>query len=111
MRTFHKHLPLLILCSLTLVACGAQKTSGPGNTESKPVKQSQRQQIQQMEPQFLYLAAQNALKDGNRTLAAEFLTALVSKDTQAIEPHIQLAELLLQLGRAGDGLAAQRRGA
>jgi len=29
----------------------------------------------------------------------EFLSALVSKDTQAIEPHIQLAELLLQLGQ------------
>ncbi|MDX8407338.1 MAG: tetratricopeptide repeat protein [Mariprofundaceae bacterium] len=49
-----------------------------------------------MEPGFLYLAAQNALKQGQTGLAADMLEALVEKDKAAIEPHLQLVQLLLQ---------------
>lgn len=101
MTPIFRALPAALLCALTLTACGVQKPAETSR-QSKPITQQQQQQMQQMEPQFLYLAAQNALKDGNRALAAEFLTALVAKDPQAVEPHIQLAELLLQLGRGDD---------
>ncbi|MDQ6998190.1 MAG: tetratricopeptide repeat protein [Mariprofundus sp.] len=49
-----------------------------------------------MEPRFLYLAAQDAIKDGQYQLASELLSALVEKDENAIMPHLQLIELLLQ---------------
>ena len=90
-----------LLCAALLTACTLQKPSQESaSVNSEAAKTKQQQQIQQMDPQFLYLAAQNALKDGNRALAVEFLTGLVEKDPQAIEPHIQLTGLLLQLGKS-----------
>ena len=94
-----RHIPVILLCAFALLACGIQKPANQ-NQVSKGASESQQQQMEQMEPQFLYLAAQNALKDGNRELASQLLSALVIKDPDSIVPHIQLAELLLQLGRA-----------
>jgi predicted Zn-dependent protease len=48
------------------------------------------------DPGFLYLAAQNALKEGQPALAVQMLEALVAKDKSAIDPHLQLVQLLLQ---------------
>ncbi|HKI61447.1 MAG TPA: tetratricopeptide repeat protein [Mariprofundaceae bacterium] len=48
------------------------------------------------DPAFLYLAAQNALKEGQPSLAVQMLEALVAKDNSAIDPHLQLVQLLLQ---------------
>ncbi|NWF36295.1 tetratricopeptide repeat protein [Mariprofundus sp. KV] len=90
----------LLLCSALLGACSIQKSDrGSEAHESEAAQKRQQQQIEQMDPPFLYLAAQNALKDGNRPLAARFLTALVEKEPEAIEPQIQLTSLLLQLGK------------
>ncbi|ATX80337.1 putative conserved protein HemY, contains two TPR repeats [Mariprofundus aestuarium] len=92
-----RHIPVILLCAFALLACGIQKPANQ-NQVSKGDSDSQQQQMEQMEPKFLYLAAQNALKDGNRELASQLLSALVTKDPDSIVPHIQLAELLLQLG-------------
>lgn len=87
---------LLLLSAVTLSSCGIQKQTQ--EAEQKPASAELYQKMQQMEPQFLYLAAQNALKDGNQKLAAKFLSVLIEKDPKAIAPHIQLTSLLLQLG-------------
>jgi len=50
----------------------------------------------EMQPQFLYLASQDAIKDGQHAFAIELLSALIQKDHDAIKPHLQLIELLLQ---------------
>lgn len=90
----------LLLSATLLAACSIQKSDqGSAALESEAAQKRQQQQIEQMDPPFLYLAAQNALKDGNRPLAVRFLTALIEKEPEAIEPHIQLTSLLLQLGK------------
>jgi len=61
--------------------------------------------ISHMSPDFLYLAAVQAMENGNASLAAGFLKALVEKDSEAIIPRIQLAEILLQAGRAEEARA------
>ncbi len=58
--------------------------------------------ISHMDPEFLYLAASQAIESGNPSLAIGFLKALVEQDEQAVLPRLQLAELLLQSGRADE---------
>ncbi|MDQ6986404.1 MAG: tetratricopeptide repeat protein [Mariprofundaceae bacterium] len=60
------------------------------------------QSISHMDPEFLYLAASQAIASGNPLLAISFLKALSEKDAQAVLPRLQLAELLLQSGRIGE---------
>ncbi|GAV19705.1 tetratricopeptide repeat protein [Mariprofundus micogutta] len=92
---------LAILCALVLSACGSsmQKTATEQVSEKTS---SSRADIMQMDTQFLYLASQDALKEGDHQLAIELLSALVEKDATAITPRIQLAALLLQSGRQAD---------
>ncbi|MCK5308112.1 MAG: tetratricopeptide repeat protein, partial [Zetaproteobacteria bacterium] len=52
-----------------------------------------------MSENFLYLAAQDALRHGQRELAIQFLTPLVEKQPQESVPRLQLAELLLHSNR------------
>jgi len=85
-------LRILLLATLTLSACAAQK---PAEAPA-PAKTSI--PISEMDPGFLYLAAQNALNQGNPDLAIRLLQALVAKDKQAVQPRIQLAELLVGRG-------------
>ncbi|ATX81372.1 Tetratricopeptide repeat-containing protein [Mariprofundus ferrinatatus] len=94
----------LISSLLLLQACATQMPADQDESSSKTemAQQQLAEQMQQMEPEFLYLAAQNAIKDGNTELAAEFLTALVVRDPDSIEPHVQLAGLLLQLDRSDE---------
>ncbi len=89
-----------ILCALIITACGMQK---PDTQESadKPTTVT-RADFRQMDTAFLYLAAQDALKEGNHLLAIELLSALVEKEPSAMTPHLQLAALLLQTGRPVD---------
>ncbi len=49
---------------------------------------------------FLYLAAQNAARDGDYRTAAAMLEELVRRQPDALEPALQLAELLAGSGRA-----------
>jgi len=85
---------ILLLAVLALTACVPKKTAVSPDAE-KPVP-AQSQPMSKMDPPFLYLAAQNAIKDGDPALATELLEALTTKDPAAIMPRVQLVELLLQ---------------
>ena len=61
--------------------------------------------VSRMSVGFLYLAASRAMEDDNPALAIGFLKALSSKDPDAVLPRLQLAELLLQNGRAEEARA------
>ena len=91
-------LMLLALAAAGLTAC-APKTVATMKAEApeeKTAEVEQRLPVEDMDTNFLYLAAQNAIKDGNGELAVELLEALTEKDPEAIEPRLQLVELLLQ---------------
>ncbi|TLS69063.1 tetratricopeptide repeat protein [Mariprofundus erugo] len=103
-KLFLYSLPLLWL----LTACGEHQSlesqpaaqQKPATSQSHTINKAESQAaIAQMEPDFLYLAALNALRDGNREMAIELLTALIKKDPGAAEPHLQLVSLLMQSGR------------
>lgn len=104
---FNSLRPLLSITMLAISACGIhqpvqhQHAVQLTTPKQSPAQQhgSQIQALESMTPGFLYLAAHNALKDGNHALAIEFLEALVKKDPKAIEPHIQLTELLLEFNK------------
>lgn len=58
--------------------------------------------LSELSPSFLFLAAQNAMKEGDIKLATQLLEALTEKDPVAIDPQIQLTGLLLQQGRVDE---------
>ncbi|OIO74294.1 MAG: hypothetical protein AUJ57_02465 [Zetaproteobacteria bacterium CG1_02_53_45] len=89
-----------ILCAFALTACATQQQT-PAQIEETATTVT-RADVMQMDTRFLYLASQDAVKDGNLELAIELLSALVEKDESAITPHIQLAALLLQTGRQAE---------
>ncbi len=81
---------LALLCSLIISACA---TGGkPATTETRNIP------IDQLEPDFLYLAAQDAMQNGNTALAIRLLKTFVTKVPDATEPRLQLANLLLSTG-------------
>ncbi|RLL53719.1 hypothetical protein D8Y20_04665 [Mariprofundus sp. EBB-1] len=86
---------LLLFVTIILSACQAHKPI-PHTNEIKTTSQHKHINMLEMEPRFLYLAAQDAIKDGQYQLASELLSALVEKDANATIPHLQLIELLLQ---------------
>jgi len=92
--------PLLFLA---LSACGALKpveSASPASADAGIQKPSRTHlDLGEMQPDFLYLAAQKAIREGNRELALELLTALVEKDPKPVNPHMQLVDLLMQSGR------------
>jgi tetratricopeptide (TPR) repeat protein len=101
---------VLVAAMLAVSACGVQKApSGDASSAAKPAAGagSELQSSQMIDgamingatPQFLYLASQQALKEGKHELAIELLSALIRKDPQAIDPHFQLLSLLLASGQ------------
>ncbi len=111
-------LSCLFFVMFAISACGLEKplqhqsASNRGEASqpselSQPVSQkaasqtraSQHLATENMSASFLYLASQKALKEGNHTLAVELLTALIKKDPDAIDPHLQLITLLLASGQ------------
>ncbi|MBN4073255.1 tetratricopeptide repeat protein [Mariprofundus ferrooxydans] len=91
--------PLLFALSFSISACTAHQppvTSSAANarTTEKTV-QKHHLNLAEMQPQFLYLAAQDALENAQPALAIELLSALIKKDPEALKPHLQLTELLL----------------
>jgi len=90
--------PLLLFLTLTLLtACETHKPVA--QTVENKTSQKEHLNILEMQPRFLYLAAQDAIKDGEYALASELLSALVKKDRNATKPHLQLVELLMQSGK------------
>ena len=99
---------LLLMVATGLTACALPDTVATmersKEAEEKPAVAEQpavEQTIpfEEMDANFLYLASQKALKDGNVELAIDMLEALTAKDPEAVEPRLQLTELLLQYGR------------
>lgn len=81
-----------MLC-LLLAACtttGGKQTASPAPSLPPPA-------LDQMNEKFLYLAAQDAIRQGNTELAARFLRALTQKEPDARLPRLQLADLLLRM--------------
>lgn len=93
----HNRLAILLLC-LLMSGC-AGKLSAP--TERAPAAQTS---LSQMNEDFLFLSAQDAIRQGQIGLAIQFLSALVSKNPDASVPRLQLAELLLRSNRAEQAL-------
>ncbi len=84
---------ILLISMLALTACVPKKsTANPDENKTATV---QSRPMSEMTSPFLFLAAQNAMKDGNPVLAVELLEALVKKDPSAVTPRLQLIKLLL----------------
>jgi len=94
-------IPLLLCLSFMIPACTPKQQTATDDLDLKPIAVKKRHaNLSELQPQFLFLAAQNAIDDGQPTLAIEFLSALIKKDPQAIKPRLQLIELLLQSRQA-----------
>lgn len=88
-------IPLLLSLSLITSACAPHKPASQ-QTKKPHVKTVKHLNMSAMQAPFLYLASQDAVKDGQYALAIELLSALIQKDPEATKPHLQLIELLLQ---------------
>jgi len=100
----HLRFFLLSFVIMSASACVIQKPPSHQTDVQQPVSKQvpdQHVAMQNMDTRFLYLAAQSALKEGNRTLAIELLETLVKKDPKAVDPHIQLTTLLLTNAQTG----------
>ena len=86
---------VLMLC-IGLAACAPAAKSPEALNKADGARVS----LSQMDASFLYLSAQNAIKEGKVNEAIAFLTALVQKDARAVNPRLQLAELLLLRGNS-----------
>jgi len=91
-----------IMTSMLLVSCTAVAPPPAPAASGKPApgKSTQIQvPISEMDTDFLYLAAEQAIQNNNPALAIRFLKVLVGKDPASVIPRIQLAELLLRHGQ------------
>jgi len=93
----YRRLLTITLC-LVLGACAGKPATMP--KAGKPASAS----LSQMNADFLYLSAQDAMRHGQPELAIQFLEALVQKTPEARTPRLQLAELLLRSNRADKAL-------
>jgi len=110
---------LLLFAMLAVSACETHlsehndkaRQQAPAHAGSDAKAAQQRSQageylsVANMSTSFLYLASQKALKEGNHVLAIELLSALVKKDPDAVDPHLQLTMLLLASGQAQQAAA------
>lgn len=103
--------PLITMLCLALGACAMlsptpEQTSG--KQEQPAAQQHAPQKVQvplsELGTDFLYLAAENAIQQGQGELATRFLETLVEKDTKAVVPRIQLGGLLLRQGKSEQAL-------
>ncbi len=97
MRSF----TLLITVMLTCCSATAQTRNLSGNADGS----GKGLPISRMSADFLYLAAAQAMENGNPSLAINFLKALAKKDPDAVLPRLQLAKLLLQNGHTPEAKA------
>ncbi|MDX8384473.1 MAG: tetratricopeptide repeat protein [Ghiorsea sp.] len=95
MRTFKY---TAIVSALLLSACATAPTKA--TNQPSPSPQKAHVSLERMDAQFLYLAAQRSLDQGQPVLAIRFLKALLRKDVAAVEPRLELADLLMATGKA-----------
>lgn len=94
----HYRLHTLAISCLLLAACTTGKqTAAPTPSLPPPA-------LDQMNERFLYMAAQDAIRQGNAELAIRFLRALTEKEPDARLPRLQLADLLLRMNRYNEAL-------
>lgn len=91
MRRSFVYITISLLALLS--ACGGPKQIAKDEPSLPPPA------LDQMNERFLYLAAQDAIRQGQRELAVRFLSALTEKEPEERLPHLQLADLLLGLNR------------
>ncbi|MES0372048.1 MAG: tetratricopeptide repeat protein [Mariprofundaceae bacterium] len=90
---------IIVLCltvGITLTACGGKLLEKPTTVSKAPASSS----LSQMSDDFLYLASRDAIRNGQHSLAVQFLNTLVLKRPDQRLPRTQLAELLLRANRA-----------
>jgi len=87
----------IIMSGILLVSCMSAAPPPTPAASGKPVPVQT--PISEMDTDFLYMAAEDAVQNNKPALAVRFLEALVSKDKSAVLPRIQLAELLLRHGQ------------
>ncbi|MDX8409509.1 MAG: tetratricopeptide repeat protein [Mariprofundales bacterium] len=93
---------LIIPVFLALLAA-CQPTSHSVSNTTKPQHTQQQGKpipLQQLEPEFLFVAAQTAIEKGELAMAAGYLDVVVAKDPYTALPRAQLAEALLKSGQA-----------
>lgn len=83
---------------LTLTACSGKIATTTGKVTATT-------SLSEMNEGFLYLAAQDAIRQGRQALAIQFLDALVKKNPDARMPRMELADLLI---RSNKGKQASR---
>jgi len=89
---------LILFVALALAACASTQTPPKKLSKEKPVQSSLA--LENMDVEFLYLAAQQALGQGQPALAKRFLSVLIKKKPEEIEPRLELADLYLASGQA-----------
>ncbi|GEM_PF-1263150 len=90
-------------CTILLVLFSGCQSTPKADSASEPkvnTKQTAENEpssvsLERMDVEFLYLASQNALSQGQPTLAIQFLQAILQKDELAFTPRLELANLLL----------------
>ena len=88
------------VCVLALTGCASMPTTKAADRASAtPKPHAQSHPLQQMDPVFLYLAAQTAGQHNQPELAARFLSVVVAKDPTAAEPRMELAGLYMHLNQ------------
>lgn len=95
---------LILVIILTGCTTTAQ-SKGLATDTNAPEKQAS---LSQLNVEFLYLAAEQAMDSGDDALAINFLKALIEKDAEAVLPRVQLVELLLQNGRTEEARGPAR---
>lgn len=94
-----KRLLFITLATALLLALGACNGSLTP-ISSAPEKATATTSLSEMNEGFLYLAAQDAMRQGRQELAIQFLDALIKRNPDARMPRMQLAELLIRSNRA-----------
>jgi len=97
----------LAFCALALLAaCQPHPTTTISHNKHVAPQKSGKHAIplNQLEPDFLFMAAQSAIDNGQLATAAAYLNVVVNKDPYATLPRAQLAEALLKSGQASAAL-------
>ncbi|MDX8390007.1 MAG: tetratricopeptide repeat protein [Mariprofundaceae bacterium] len=90
-------LTILLVGMLSLSACGKQIVQNDVSKPATSPSKNRTTDFNQMQPVFLFLAAQSALQQQHLPLAVSLLTALHKKDPSAAVPLLQLIPLQLRL--------------
>ncbi|MDQ6988414.1 MAG: tetratricopeptide repeat protein [Mariprofundaceae bacterium] len=100
---------LLTFLSLAVVLSGCATAPTSKHTGAAAVKAAAAPvSLARMDTQFLYLAAQRGLAEGQPALAIRFLQALLKKEPTAMIPRVELVDLLLESKREQQLIFAQK---